>query len=194
MQTDLSEAKAALRRQIGAALAGMSPEKRRADSAKICAGLRELPLWQQAGSVLLFAPMPAEPDIWPLLTEAMRAGKTAALPRFAAAIQNYVAARVQDLPGDVVPGHFGIREPAARCQEIPLSSFDLVLVPGVAFDQQGHRLGRGRGFYDRLLAEVRGVKCGIAFAEQMAGKVPAGPLDVPLDLIVTPAGSVKIGD
>lgn len=194
MNTDLRAAKAALRRQIGAALAGMPPEQRRADSAKICAGLRELPLWQQAGSVLLFAPMPAEPDIWPLLAEALPAGKTAALPRFAAAMQNYVAARIQDLPGDVVSGYFGIREPAARCEEIALNRFDLVLVPGVAFDRQGHRLGRGRGFYDRLLAEVRGVKCGIAFEEQIAGEVPAGQADVPLDLIVTPSGSVKIGD
>jgi 5-formyltetrahydrofolate cyclo-ligase len=172
----------------------MSPEKRAADSAKICARLRALPLWQQAGSVLLFAPMPTEPDIWPLLAEALRAGKTAALPRFHAATRNYIAARVRDLPGDVVPGHFGIREPAARCPEIVLNSFDWVLVPGVAFDRLGHRLGHGRGYYDRLLAEVRGVKCGIAFDEQLANEVPTGPADVRLDFVVTPAAAVKIGD
>jgi 5-formyltetrahydrofolate cyclo-ligase len=190
MQIDLQAAKAELRRQIGAALAGMPPEKRAADSAKICARLREWPRWQQAGSVLLFAPMPEEPDIWPLLAEALRAGKTAALPRFRPAARNYSAARVQHLPGDIVPGHFGIREPAAGCEEFPLYRFDLVLVPGVAFDRQGRRLGHGRGYYDRMLAEVRGAKCGVAFEEQLAGEIPTGPSDALLDLIVTPSGSV----
>jgi 5-formyltetrahydrofolate cyclo-ligase len=194
METDLRAAKAALRREIGAALAGMTPEKRAADSAKICARVRELPWWRQAGSVLLFAPMPAEPDIWLLLAEALQAGKIAALPRFHAATRNYVAARVQQLPGDVVSGHFGIREPAARCAEIRLNHFELVLVPGVAFDRRGNRLGHGRGYYDRLLAQVRGVRWGVAFDEQMAVQVPAGPADMLLDLIVTPTGSVEIGN
>jgi 5-formyltetrahydrofolate cyclo-ligase len=191
MQTDLPAAKAALRRTIGVALAAIPPEQRAEDSAKICAQVRALPIWQQAGSVLLFAPMPGEPDIWPLLAEALAAGKITALPRFNAAARNYHAARAQDLPGDIVPGHFGIREPAARCPEIPLNRLDLVLVPGVAFDRRGHRLGRGRGYYDRLLAEVRGVKCGIAFAEQMVSAVPAGAADVRLDFIVTPARGAK---
>ena len=194
MPTDLREAKAVLRRQIGATLAAMPPEKRAVDSTTICARLRGLPVWRDAGAVLLFAPMPEEPDLWPLLAEALAAGKTAALPRFNAAIRNYRAARVRDLPGDIVTGHFGIREPAVRCPEIFLSRFDLVLVPGVAFDREGRRMGRGRGYYDRLLAEVRGVKCGVAFAEQMVEAVPAGPSDVRLDFLVTPAGGVRVKD
>jgi 5-formyltetrahydrofolate cyclo-ligase len=192
MQADLREAKAALRRQINAVLAVMSPQKRAADSLKICARVREQAVWQAAGSVLLFAPMPEEPDVWPLLAEALAGGKTIALPRFHGATGNYRAARVQDLPGDIVPGQFGIREPAAGCRDIPFSQFDLVLVPGVAFDRQGRRLGRGRGYYDRLLVEVRGAKCGIAFDEQMAVEVPAGPADVLLNFVVTPAAVVKI--
>ncbi len=189
MQTDLREAKAALRGQINAALAAMSVEQRAADSARICARLRELPAWKNAGSVLLFAPMPTEPDIWPLLAEALAAGKIAALPRFHAAARTYRGARVQDWRSDIVSGHFGVREPAASCPEIPLHHFDLLLVPGVAFDRHGHRLGRGRGYYDRLLAEGRGVKCGIAFEEQMVNAVPVGPADVRMDLIITPLRS-----
>ena len=192
MQTDIREAKAALRRQIGAALAAMPPEKRAADSARICAGLRGLPVWKNARSILLFAPMPGEPDVWPLLAEALAAGKTVALPRFNAAARSYGAAQVLDLRSNVVAGHFGIREPAARCPEIPLNQFELVLVPGVAFDRQGRRLGRGSGYYDRLLAEVRGIKCGVAFDEQMVVAVPAGPSDVRLDFVMTPAGGVEI--
>ncbi len=194
MQTDLREAKAALRRQISAAFAAMPAEHRAAGSPQICARLRELPAWKNARAVLLFAPMPEEPDIWPLLAETLAAGKITALPRFHAATRHYTAARVQDLRTDVVSGHIGIREPAASCPEIPLHHFDLLLVPGVAFDRHGHRLGRGRGYYDRLLAEVRGVKCGIAFEEQMADAVPVGPADVRMDFVVTPAGSQETRD
>jgi 5-formyltetrahydrofolate cyclo-ligase len=62
----------------------------------------------------------------------------------------------------------------------------LALVPGVAFDVRGGRLGRGRGFYDRLLAGVSGAKCGVAFDEQIVDAVPAGPLDIRLNCILTP--------
>jgi 5-formyltetrahydrofolate cyclo-ligase len=192
MQTELREAKAALRRQIGTALAAMSPEQRAAGSAKICARLRELAVWQNAKLVLLFAPMPVEPDIWPLLAEVLGAGKTAALPRYHPADKNYVACRVQNVRSDIVTGQFGIREPAARCPEIPLSRFDLILVPGVAFDGHGHRLGHGKGYYDRLLAGAGGVKCGIAFDEQMVNEIPTGPSDAGMNFILTPTRGAEI--
>ena len=101
---------------------------------------------------------------------------------------------MQNLRRDIATGAFGIREPAARCPEISLNRLDLILVPGVAFDLHGRRLGRGKGYYDRLLAGVRGVKCGIAFDEQMVNDVPAGPSDVRMDFMVTPTRSVEIAD
>jgi 5-formyltetrahydrofolate cyclo-ligase len=91
-------------------------------------------------------------------------------------------------------GEFGIREPAAKCAEIPFGKFDLVLVPGVAFDLRGCRLGRGRGFYDRLLVEVRGVKCGVAFDDQIVNEIPAGTLDVQVDFILTATRCVKVAE
>jgi 5-formyltetrahydrofolate cyclo-ligase len=194
VRSNLRNAKSELRHRIIAALAAISAEQRAAGSAKICARLRELPAWKNAKSVLFFAPMPEEPDIWPLVAEALAAGKMTALPRFHAATRNYTAGCLQNLRSDIVPGHFGIREPAARCPEISLNHFDLVLVPGIAFDWRGRRLGRGKGYYDRLLAEMRGVKCGIAFAEQLVDEVPTGPSDVHLDLIVTPERDRKTAD
>ena len=104
----------------------------------------------------------------------LAAGKIAILPQFDAATQNYVARRVQNLRDEIVAGQFRVREPKPDCEKIPLNKIDLVLVPGVAFDLRGNRLGRGRGFYDRLLAEIRGVKCGVAFDEQVVDEVPAG--------------------
>jgi 5-formyltetrahydrofolate cyclo-ligase len=192
MQPDIQTAKAALRKQILGALQKIPPAARTAASAQIRDRLREQAIWKNAASVLLFAPMPREPDIWPLLAEALGAGKIVALPRYHPAGKSYAACRVQNLRSEIAPGAFGIREPADRCPEIPLSRLDLILVPGVAFDWHGHRLGRGKGFYDRLLAGVRGVKCGITFDEQMVNDVPAGPLDVRMNFILTPARGAEI--
>jgi 5-formyltetrahydrofolate cyclo-ligase len=134
----------------------------------------------------MFAPLADEPDIWPLLGEALTAGKQVSLPSYVPGPNVYVARRIGDLVRDLVVGKFGVREAAPHCAEIPLNQLDLVLVPGVAFDARGRRLGRGKGFYDRLLADVRGAKCGVAFDEQMVATVPVGPRDIPLNCILTP--------
>jgi 5-formyltetrahydrofolate cyclo-ligase len=192
MQPDIQAAKALLRKQIRDALQNISPAARNALSAQIRDQLKKQAIWKNAGAVLFFAPLPDELDLWPLLEEALAAGKIAALPRFNPAGKNYVACRVQNLRSEIAPGEFGIREPAAWCAGIPLDRLDLILVPGVAFDWHGHRLGRGRGFYDRLLTDVRGVKCGITFDEQMVNDVPAGPPDVRMNFILTPTRAAEI--
>jgi 5-formyltetrahydrofolate cyclo-ligase len=192
METDLREAKAALRKQIRGALEKISPAARTALSAQIRDRFKEQAVWKNAGSVLFFAPRPDELDLWPLLEDALAGGKITALPRYHPANKNYVACRVQNVRSDIVTGQFGIREPAAPCTEIPLSRLDLILVPGVAFDWHGGRLGRGKGFYDRLLAGMRGVKCGIAFDGQMVNDVPVGPSDIRMNFIMTPTRGAEI--
>jgi 5-formyltetrahydrofolate cyclo-ligase len=74
----------------------------------------------------------------------------------------------------------------------PLNRLDFILVPGVAFDLHGRRLGRGRGFYDQLLANVRGRTCGVAFDEQIVRDVPIEPHDVSLNCILTPTRWVEL--
>jgi len=186
-----SESKTALRRKNRGVLMNLPPEQRAADSAKICALLIRQPFWQNAASVLFFAPLPGEVDMWPLLEETAPGAKTAALPRFDLTDQTYVACRVQNPQSEIAIGQFGIREPRAGCVEVALSRLDLILVPGVAFDSSGRRLGRGRGFYDRLLAEMSGLKCGVAFDEQIVGEVPAGAHDETMNFILTPTRCVR---
>ena len=192
MTDTLLAQKALLRKQIRDALQKISPAARTTLSVQIRDRLKEQAIWKNAGAVLFFAPLPDELDLWPLLEEALAAGKIAALPRFNPAAKSYIACRVQNLRSEIVTGEFGIRAPAARCAGIPLDRLDLILVPGVAFDWHGHRLGRGRGFYDRLLTDVRGVKCGITFDEQMVNDVPAGPPDVRMNFILTPTRAAEI--
>jgi 5-formyltetrahydrofolate cyclo-ligase len=190
METDkhgLAKRKSDLRSIIRARLGKISAAKRVASSVQLCAKLKEKSFFQNAATILFFAPLPDEADVWPLLRESLAAGKIVALPQFDAKTQNYVARRVQNLQDEIVTGQFWVREPKSGCSKIRLEKFDLVLVPGIAFDLRGNRLGRGRGFYDRLLQNVRGVKCGIAFDGQVVKEVPAGKPDVPVDFILTPA-------
>src|SRR5689334_23134181 len=113
MEAGTPQAKAALRDQVRARLRALSPIQRATASNALCARLKPQVLRQFARSILFFAPLPGEPDIWPLFEQALAAGKTAALPRFSSASQTYGAARVQDLQNDLRRGRFGIREPTA---------------------------------------------------------------------------------
>jgi len=191
MSSLLRSTKAAMRLQVRERLNRIALQQREVASNQICSKLRQEAIWKSADSILFFAPMPTEPDVWPLLQEALQARKAVCLPRFSVVNRTYQAARIQDLVHDLCCGQFGIREPTEACAEFPLSQFDLVLVPGVAFDSRGHRLGHGKGYYDRLLAGVSCLKCGIAFDEQIVEAVPVGPSDVHLDFILTPTQWLK---
>ena len=189
MESNPHNTKADLRRQIRAALERISPAVRAVESIDLCERL-EAQL-QSAHTILFFAPLADELDVWPLLEKFLAAGKICALPFFDAATKSYSARRVQNLAADISTGKFGIREPAANCPEIPPEKFDLILVPGVAFDWNGNRLGRGQGYYDRLLEKIRGVKCGVGYDFQLIGKIPIEPHDAKVNFIVTPTRCVK---
>ena len=189
----IPELKAALRSQIRAAIRSVSPDERTAASRLVCQRLEQFSIWRDADAILFYAPLADEVDVWPLLAVALAKGKMIALPRFRANQDAYEACLLTNLSQDLRPGNFGVREPSDRCPVIPINQLDLVLVPGVAFAVDGHRLGRGKGYYDRLLANVRGAKCGLAFEQQVVTEIPAEPHDRILDYIVTPTRLVAIG-
>jgi 5-formyltetrahydrofolate cyclo-ligase len=178
--------KSGLRRQLRAALAALSPTERQTQSDIVCGMLLDSSLWQDAGTILLFAPLPEELDVSPLGSAALAAGKTLALPRFNNAENRYTAAQVNHLERDLIPGHYGVREPSTQCPPIALNRLDLVLVPGLGFAPGGRRLGRGKGYYDRLLAGLQALKCGVGFDVQWVDSIPQQPCDVLLDCILTP--------
>jgi 5-formyltetrahydrofolate cyclo-ligase len=180
-----SSGKSTLRGRVRELVRAIPAEERRAWSVALSALIQAQTPWQSARSVLLFAPLPDEPDITALLEDAWRAAKTVALPQTDPATGGYLAAVVRDREA-LRPGRFGVLEPAAGCPVISLNQLDLMLVPGVAFDLSGGRVGRGKGFYDRLLAEVRGHKCGVAYDVQIVPSVPVEPHDIHVDSILTP--------
>jgi len=192
MQETISGAKAALRRRIHDELARMQPQARAMASAQARALLAHQKVWQEAESILFFAPTEGELDVWPLLPEALAAGKSVALPRFLKEAKGYVGCKVNDVDQDVAVGYLGIREPLERCARVALNRLDLVLVPGVGFDLHGRRLGRGKGFYDRLLRAARGTTCGVAFDQQIVREVPVEPHDKYVNCILTPTRWIEL--
>lgn len=180
------ELKAALRSKICSAVKAFPEAKRKADSKELCENLQAREFFRAAHSILFFAPLPEEPDLWPLAIETLAGKKLVALPCFDADNEMYRPRRVTDIHVEILSGKFGIREPASTCVAIPLDDLDLVLVPGVAFSLDGHRLGRGKGYYDRLLQSFAGKKIGIAFDEQVLEAIPSAPHDVRMDFITTP--------
>lgn len=179
--------KEALRQRMRAKLRQLAPGERAEAGAALVEAIQRLPQWESASVVLLFAPLPDEPDVWPLVWSALRAGKMAALPRREPGGASYEAARVDDPERDTAPGAFGIREPLSRCPPVPLKRLDFILAPGVAFDRRFYRLGRGKGFYDRLLAGLPGFTCGTGFDFQLVEALPGEPHDVALDCIAIPS-------
>ena len=188
MDADKHRSKIELRQKLRAALERISPAVRAVESMGLWERLE--PQLQSAHTILFFSPLPDELDVWPLL-EKLLASKICALPAFDLATQTYVARRIQNLISDIGGGKFGVREPAANCAEIPLAKFDLILVPALAFDLRGNRLGRGRGFYDRLLKKATGIKCGVGYDFQLLETIPTEPHDVAVNFIVTPSWCLR---
>lgn len=186
-ETSISEAKATLRVSVRNAVSNLTPELRARAAEQIVQTISRHPIWLTAKTVMLFSPLPDEPPIGELLPRCLHEGKTACLPRFRAGADSYEAAIVRDPDVDLQPARFGIPEPIPECAALPLNQLDLVFVPGVAFAPCGARLGRGRGFYDRILAAVSRERVGIAFSEQLLASVPMEGHDVHLTGVVTPA-------
>jgi 5-formyltetrahydrofolate cyclo-ligase len=184
MLNEATNLKLALRGAAKAKLAPLSLTDRAIASAQARALLRRQAAWKTACSVLFFASLPTELNVWPLLQEALAAGKIVALPRYV--LGSYTACAIEHPDTDVEVGHFNIREPLSFCPRIPMKRLDLALVPGVAFDVHGGRLGRGKGFYDRMLAAMSGTICGVGFDQQIVPNLPMEPHDIRVNCILTP--------
>ena len=175
----LKEEKARIRAELNAIR--IRPEERELDSSLICDRIQLLEAWKKAKIILLFAPLPDEPDVLRLYD----CSKIICFPRYKAD-RGYEAAIINNLK-DLVPGKFGIREPSGKCAKVEAADIDLTLVPGVAFGRNRSRLGRGRGFYDRWLMQLAGRRIGVGFDHQLVSGIPTEPHDVQLDLVVVPS-------
>ncbi|MDX2131746.1 MAG: 5-formyltetrahydrofolate cyclo-ligase [Planctomycetota bacterium] len=187
---DLREAKVALRERVRATVREVTPERWAEASSAVCARILELTEYRLARVVMLYHPTQRELSLRGVAEACLRTGRTVCLPR-----ANWITGQLQPArlcawgEGLSEPVR-GIREPLPAAAAVAPSRIDLVVVPGVAFDACGGRLGRGSGFYDRFLAGaggcMRGYKVGVCLDEQVVESVPMGAADTRLDAVVTP--------
>jgi 5-formyltetrahydrofolate cyclo-ligase len=181
------DAKRALRLQVLARRDGMPPAARSDASRAIVAAIAGRADFQAASRLLLTLPFGSEWDTRELVAAALARRKTVALPRVNSATRELEFGIVADLDRDVASGYQGIPEPRAHCAPIAIGTVDWVLVPGVAFDEGGWRIGYGGGYYDRLLPSLAAVVPRIAgaFNLQLVARVPSAEHDIAVDAIVT---------
>jgi len=184
----MSEAKTALRAAQVACRDGLTPQVRAASAAAIAARVRSLPAWQRARGVLSYMAFGSELDLGVLHQDLLLQGRLLVAPRVPAQGRALDLRQVADLTQDLAPSRWGIPEPLPeRCPLVDPVQIDLVLVPGVAFDRTGNRLGYGAGFYDRLFQRLLPSALRVACVHDalLVDRVPAEPHDAPVDLLVT---------
>lgn len=167
-------------------------EARAQRSQAIVERLLALRAWKDAEVVAAFVAIRGEVDLSELRVRAHAAGKTVALPRV-----DYELGRIVLLahaPGDPLePGSLGVPEPTPSAPRIALSAVDLVVVPGLAFDPRGYRVGYGKGFYDQMLPTLtEALSCAVGFDFQLVSEVPDQPHDVPVDVLITDARHLAV--
>jgi len=214
METDR---KSLIRRELISRRAAVSPQERVDWSERIQAHLLTLKSWREAERVLAYCSMPKEVATQGILEAALREGKSLFLPRCRVGCPHFEAVEVRDLAGDLEPGPLrnlmqplaslpalragenGLK-PALQTSENGLkpalqtsgNEFDLVVVPGVAFDRRGCRIGFGGGMYDRFFdANPLPYRLALAFAFQVVDHIPAAAHDLPVHGILTEKGLIE---
>jgi len=186
--TLIRDRKQYIRRLIRAVRRGLSEAERLAHSRRVWERVAALPCYQHARVVLGYMAFDHEVLTDGLMQQTMASGKQLVLPMVLGDRQDMALYVIEDLGCDVAPGYRGILEPQPqRTRAVAPETLELALIPGVAFDLRGGRLGFGTGLYDRLLSRLpRGIPTvGLAFDFQVIPRLPFQPHDMLLEAIVT---------
>ena len=175
-----------IRRRTLAARKLQPPEERESKSREICRQIAQIEEYQNAQTILFYMPIRGEANITPLLQARLREGRKCLLPKCGdeRLLELFY---INDLDLDLTIGKFNILEPCGRAIPCTAEGISVIIVPGVAFDAYGRRIGYGKGYYDRLLSSLRGKTALIApaFELQLVDSIPADACDMPVDYIVT---------
>ena len=182
----MAETKAEVRARVRAWMKGADPAALRASDDALFERFLTLPELARAETVLLFHGMGAEPDTARLIAPLLDLGKTVALPRCMP--ERAMEARTVTAAAVLVRHRYGMLEPGEDCPLVGKDAIGLVLVPGLAFDPSGSRLGQGGGFYDRWLADYAGCTAALCRTALLLPQVPRAPHDRGVELVLTEHG------
>jgi 5-formyltetrahydrofolate cyclo-ligase len=172
-----------LRKETVRKLKALPKAYREESDRKICGRILSLPEYQEAGTLFTFVGTKDEIDTMSLIKDALKAGKRVGVPRSGdgGVMAVYAITGEEDLK----PGRFGILEPVEAAELIPIEEIDFCVIPCLACDLKGNRLGHGGGYYDRYLSRRRMATVVVCYHELVLPEVPVMEHDVPVDRVVT---------
>jgi len=185
---DLKEKKSEIRAETLARRNALSDEERSEKSKAIMECLFDFANFLEARIVLFYVNANSEVATEAMISKALAYEKIVALPWVDQKERQILPLKIDDLNRDVRPGYRGIREPIAqRCKAIPVKNVDLAIIPGVAFDERGGRIGHGTGYYDKFIPmlDVTTRKVALAYECQIVPQIPMEPHDRYIDIIIT---------
>lgn len=165
-----------VRRLVRQRIASMTPDQAMAESQQLCDRVAETEEWREACNVLMYMALPDEISLMPLVRRSLAEGKRVWMP---VVDGDELRIRLYDERFMLPVPPFGIMEPTSASQElIAVDELDLALIPGRAFTRDGIRVGRGKGYYDRLLTRLTCPLWGVGYECQMFDCLPSDPWDV----------------
>lgn len=189
MSTSVEREKAILREAVASARRDRSAADRALAAEAIALHAAALPVLVRARRVAAYLSLPSEPGTGPLLASLLGRGVEVLVP---VSLPDRSLDWAAYEPSEVVAGAFGVPAPTGpTLGPDALATCEVALVPGLAVDHAGNRLGRGAGYYDRALAPFTGVTCAVLFEDELLPHVPNEHHDRPMDLVLTPSGPFR---
>ena len=190
----MANSKSALRRALTRKLKALTPSERATSSRLALDRLLIEPKFNGAKTVMAYASFGLEFPTDELLAAVLKGGKRLGLPRINPSDSSMTVHSVVDLKSDLESNRLGFREPHAGLPVIPLDEIDVIVAPGLGYDEDRNRLGRGAGYYDRFLArrEIRAFVCALAFECQIVDDILSTENDIPVHCIVTEKRTIHV--
>jgi 5-formyltetrahydrofolate cyclo-ligase len=185
---DVKARKSEIRRSVLARRDALSKKQRAEKSRAIMDRLFEFANFLESRIVIFYLSHKSEVDTERMIKKALALEKIIALPLINEEKKEIIPLKIDNIDRDTGPGYRGIREPLPqRCKEIPVQHINLAIIPGIAFDERGGRIGYGTGFYDRFIPDldVTTRKVALAFECQIVPQIPMEPHDRYTDIIIT---------
>ena len=177
--------KEAFRRELTKIRKNLSKNEVLENSSKIKEKLFTLEGFQQGKTILFYVSYDNEVYTYDMIKESMALGKKVIVPVSDKKYRKLILSKLENWD-DLKPGAYGILEPVEyKIKEVSIEEIDLIIVPGVGFDERGNRIGHGKGYYDDLLSKSKAPHIGLAFEFQIVKEIPVEEHDMPVDKIIT---------
>ena len=183
--------KSEARAYFSALRSSIAEDLRKSKSLTICKKIADLPEFSTCDTLFIYFPIKSEADTLYLFEIAKERGIKIAFP-ISIKESFELDFRIVNSLDELSIGAYGIREPQQNAQKALITENSICIVPALAFDSSGNRLGYGKGFYDRFLKKFIGLSIGITFDELKCSALPCELTDIPVDIIITDKESVKI--